>query len=183
VKWAGVRKRLDAFGSRLVADSDHLTDRAKMIRGLLQTAGLLLFALAALYYLPAQAENLQKEYAFRDRVNSAYDAALETVRSDPETLYFADVYTMVAYTEDCFREGLPGNALFLGGWTEPGGNYAARLGNRDAMTWILAGAPLIIDSEERLEHMSAYFASCGYEGVEWEEISPGIYRVREPLER
>ena len=77
-----------------------------------------------------------------------------------------------------FEERVVGVALLLlGGWTEPGGVYGARLGAKDAMTQLLEGAPIIIDSEERLEHMSEYFAFCGYEGVEWEEISSGIYRV------
>ncbi len=180
-KLSAVLKRLDAFGSRLVAREEHLSDRGKKVRGFLQTGGILLFVIAALYYLPAQAGNLQKEYALRERTNESFAAALDQIRSDPGALYFADIYTVVSYTERCFEKGVPGNALLLGGWTEPGGLYAGRLGGRDAMTRILEGAPLIIDSEERLEHMTEYFASCGYEGVEWEEISPGIYRVREPL--
>lgn len=74
-------------------------------------------AFAALVCLPGAVSRIEAEAGRREEVNAANEAVMDYCRAHPKTLYLADVYSTVAYSEKLMTDrDKPFNYDLLGGW-------------------------------------------------------------------
>lgn len=73
--------------------------------------------LAGLACLPGVVSRIEAEAGRREEVNAANEAVMDYCRAHPKTLYLADVYSTVAYSEKLMTDrDKPFNYDLLGGW-------------------------------------------------------------------